>query len=235
MSDELRYFVYFDFETGGLNPYPPTYAEPIELAAILLKEQPDGPPKRLTSFGPILMKVQHPKNLNARALGVNGKTAEEVMAGVDPEQAFLDFAFWLAVHTGGKKVYPVAHNAKFDILFMRWAWDKYVQTPGFETVWNHNDVCTANQVFFRKVLIEKTLKFARLQRVSEYYGIEHEAHTAMGDVLVGTKLFELLWEETLRPDLKLVLRNHANKIGITQLRALVDDILAGLERGSDSG
>ena len=200
--------IYFDYETGGLDPLDG--AEPIELAALALDADTLAEVGR---FPARLMRVARPENLDAKALEVNGKTAEQVMAGEDPAAVHEEFARWAADFIPAedrakerrfrRRPLLAGHNVKFDIAFLKWAFRRYVAggMKTYDETFDYHDVCTFNIAYFKKVLVEKTvardgkpLKGA-LVPLASYYGIPHRAHEAMGDVEAGAELLRRLRQE----------------------------------------
>jgi DNA polymerase III epsilon subunit-like protein len=180
---------YNDFETGGLDPLKG--AEPVELAAIMLDENL----QEVSRFGPRLMRVEEPKNLNPGALKVNNKTVEEIMNGEDPAIVFVEYLSWLKKHNNGKRAIFAAHNADFDISFMRIALDKYICRGAYDKVYQTKKMCTMDLANFVMTFSQKVISNAKLGTITEYYNISHEAHTAMGDVEAGVEVLRRLTGE----------------------------------------
>lgn len=190
-------FFYYDFETTGLKVRKG--AEPFELAGILFTIV-DGQIKELGRFPVRRMRVKHPELATEQSLKIHGVSIEEIQQGEDPRIVMEDLVKWLASHTKldaeGKrgKVIPAGHNVTFDIDFMEYLFEEYVPEVAYETVFDYHKVCTMQLVQFHKVMKEQVIKQSRLVDVAAYYGIPHQAHTAMGDVEVGLEVLKRLWE-----------------------------------------
>lgn len=185
-----KYTLYNDFETGGLDCYQ---HEPVELAAVLLDENL----VEVGRFSSGLIRVRHPELLHPRALACNGYTVAEIMAGRDPVEAFKAFADWLESACPELPVRYGGHNAPFDMGFMREAFRKY-QPPGrMEGLFGTTEEMAEWKVD-TKLLADRKLKRAGklaktgLVAVTEYFGIEHKAHKALGDVLAGAEVLRRL-------------------------------------------
>jgi DNA polymerase III epsilon subunit-like protein len=181
--------VFCDFETGGLDPKEG--AEPIELAAILLDENF----VEISRFPARLMKVNKTENLNPEALLVNKKTVKQICNGEEPAIVFIDFVNWLRKHGGVKRVMFAAHNAAFDKEFMALGLDKYVAGVTYDKLFQHKKICTVELTNFIKGLVQKAVPNAKLETITRHYGIEYEAHTAMGDVEAGVQVLRRLMSE----------------------------------------
>ncbi len=192
----IKFICVFDFETGGLSPWSKKQpAEPLELAAVLLDKETL---QEVDRFGPRRMRVRFPENLSKEALTVNGRLVEEIMQCEDPEDVFADFAMWLLGHTRLQcRALPAGHNVPFDIQFMRWAFENYLDGDvDYEQLFDYHFLCTAILVYWQKVLIEKSLPYNKLTLITPYYGIDHDAaHTAMSDVKATADLLRAMWDE----------------------------------------
>lgn len=163
-------FVIFDIETSGLNP---AYDEILEIAAIKLRgkeivnrfEALVQPTKAVSS------EVEKIHGLNELFLLVNGRGAKEILAEFF---TFIDTAI------------VVGHNIKeFDWLFILNHLKK-LSLPAPEK--KFIDTLELS----RKLLV---LPKYNLTEVARHFGLEHlNAHRAMADVEVNTKVFVALME-----------------------------------------
>jgi len=182
----------FDFETGGLDPWI-AKAEPIELAAIMLNKDTL---EEVSRFEPRLMCVQDATNLNEKALSVNGKTVDQIMAAESPWTVFPQFVKWIMDTTGGAgKVMPVGHNVQFDIQFMKWAFLQYCAPIEYDMLFDYHNVCTFVLANAWKGQITKELSYFNLVSLTKHYGIPHAAHEAMGDVEATAEVLRRLYAE----------------------------------------
>jgi DNA polymerase III epsilon subunit-like protein len=189
---------YFDFETTGLDP--DEGAEPIEIAAICVDTSQPGLPE-IGRFPARLMRVEYPENAHPRALQVNNKTIEEVMAGEDPQLVFTQFVLWCLQMSGQRgRIMLGGHNVKFDIKFLRWAFNKYLPGKDFEMIFDHHEVCSHSVFFFKHVLTKRSVKKSSLVTATSMYNLPHSAHEAMGDVEAGIQVLRLMAEEEMKAD-----------------------------------
>jgi DNA polymerase III epsilon subunit-like protein len=235
----------FDFETGGLDPEQG--AEPIELAAILLDYHTL---QEIGRFPARLMRVQKPENLHPKALSVNGKTVEQVMAAEDPAVVFRDFFNWVLRATRGRgRVLPGGHNVKFDIKFMKWAFKQYVPllpaTPGWDEeengledrdpynrIFDYHDICSFNVFYFFKVMT-KQARYGNLVNATKHYGLPHAAHEAMGDVEASVEVLRILRREALQGEAGVKLAKYLQEhYGIGSDFANTDPDLYDLLQGA---
>ena len=186
-----RIAIVFDFETTGLEVEEG--AEPIELAAIAVDLGLPGIPE-VGRFDARLMRVQKPELANPKALEVNGKTIEQINLAEDPVQVFADFVEWARTFTPAedlslpayKRRRPLlmGHNVKFDIMFLKWAFRQYVP-QGMKTyneVFHYHTRDTLELALFWLVDIQEMNHSGSLVKLTEYFGIPHDAHQAMSDV-----------------------------------------------------
>jgi DNA polymerase III epsilon subunit-like protein len=182
----------FDMETTGLDVWLGG-AEPIELAAIML----DMNQQEVGRFPARLMSVQHPELASPRALEVNGKTIQQIMAAESPAVVFNEFAGWMHGILGGVgRAMPVGHNVQFDIQFMKWAFNQYLRPLSYDNLFDYHSIDSFQIAFFKKVQIERSMKYTQLTDLTRFYGIIHDAHQAMGDVEATVEVLKRFTAET---------------------------------------
>lgn len=200
----MRVAIVMDFETTGLEVEEG--AEPIELAAIAVDlDDPDI--QELSRFPARLMRVKNPEKANPRALEVNKKTIEQIMAAESPEAVFQDFAKWAEQFTpledralpAYKRRRPMfmCHNAKFDIAFMKWAFRQYVPNgmSRYDELFHYHTRDTFEIASFWINDIVHLDNSCSLEKLTKYYKIPHDAHNAMSDVEACLAVYKHLYKE----------------------------------------
>ena len=168
-------FLVFDFETTGLKP---GCHEPIQVAASLL----DGNMIELGAFD-ALMRPLRPELASPEALAVNGRSLAELAAEPHPGEIlgqFIDF-----VRGAGELVVIVGHNVEFDLEFLRHEEATYgLALPRCEVA---VDTCTLARVHLEA---RGAIANSKLGTVAAHYGIEFQAHDALGDVRATAQVLE---------------------------------------------
>ncbi len=163
-------FVVFDIETSGLDPVKD---EVLEIGAIKLKgkDEVDRYEALIQPRRAISLEVEKIHGLNEIYLLVNGRQSAVVI------KEFLDFVSDAIV---------VGHNIKeFDWLFIQDHVKRYALPE------STNKIIDTLQLS-RKLL---SLPTYNLSSVASHFGLEHKnAHRAMADVEVNTKVFLALME-----------------------------------------
>ncbi|HPN81486.1 MAG TPA: 3'-5' exonuclease [bacterium] len=168
-------FVVFDIETSGLDPLKD---EVLEIAGLkLIGEQEAARFEALIQpTRPVLPEVEKIHGLNEIFLLVNGRRNEEVISD------FLNFV--------GEAII-VGHNIRgFDWLFI------------LEHLKKKNQPLPANKIIDTLELSRQLLSLAtyNLSSVASHFGLEHKnAHRAMPDVEINTKVFLELMKQLLNP------------------------------------
>lgn len=160
-------FLVFDFETTGLEP---GRHEPIQVAALLFGRD-------LVEIGAFesLMRPLRPELASPEALAVNGRSLADLAAEPHPGEVlarFVDFA-----RTAGEPVVIVGHNVGFDLEFLRQEEASY----GVSLLRRDQaiDTCTLARVHLEA---RGAIANSKLATVAAHYGIEFQAHEALGDV-----------------------------------------------------
>lgn len=162
----MKYLV-LDFETTGLDP---TEHEPTQVAALLL----DDSLRELAAFA-TLIRPQRPETVTEEALAIQGRTLEDFIHAMEPPQAFGLLADY--VGTLSEPPVVVGHNIGFDLDFLRACEDRL----GLKVPRRMDFIDTVHVARVHLQARELTAD-ARLETLTAYYGLPHEAHDALGDV-----------------------------------------------------
>jgi len=190
-----RYLVFFDLETGGLNPARNPI---IQLAAIAMNSD-------LEAVEAIEMKIRFPESrATKQSLRKNHYSRGSwARLAVEPEQAARDFAQFLSRYPGHMALsssgaaYPVAqlvaHNAAFDGPFLQ-AW--YERLKIFLPA-RFQVLCTLQraQWFFSEHPELETPSNLKLATLCEYFRVPFHAanaHEALGDVTATYLLYKAI-------------------------------------------
>lgn len=139
-----------------------------------------------------------------KALEVNKITLEELLDAEEPYKVFMEFAEWAKQFIPEtdltlppyKRARPMimAHNAKFDIMFLKWGFQHYV--PGGLTTYNeifhYHTRDTFEIASFLLVDVENLKISCSLETLTKHFNIPHDAHTAMGDVTACLEVYKKL-------------------------------------------
>jgi len=166
---------FFDCETGGLNP---TACDMVEVACIVTD------PTGQTVLNEYYAKVIPKKPVDSVAARINGYTTEKWAA----EGINLDTAMVKMLGLARESVF-VSHNVPFDWSFFDMAMAQRAQRwPG-----DYHKIDTV--ALATPLLKAGHIPNLKLVTLTEHFGIEHEAHRAMGDAKacrdVYLKLMEL--------------------------------------------
>lgn len=175
-------FLVFDFETGGTDP---KLHDPIQLAAVVLSKDL----REVARFSSMIQA--DPDRVQEAALKVNKKTREEIAQAPIPAKVAEDF-FKFCEPYGWLS--PVGHNVGFDLNFLETMWDRHGQglPPLNSFIKFQGKVCTVQLTNLRmNVLANKGIYSLKLTSLAKYFGLGHDAHDALGDVLVTSQLFRM--------------------------------------------
>jgi DNA polymerase III epsilon subunit-like protein len=165
---------FFDCETGGLNP---AVADMVEVACIVTD------PSGQLVLNEYSAKVIPKKPVDAGAARINGYTTEKWAA----EAIDLDIAMVKMLGLGRDAVF-VAHNTPFDWSFFEMAMAQRSQR------WN-GDYHKIDTVALATPLLKAGhVPNLKLVTLSAHFGIEHEAHRAMGDARACREVYLKLME-----------------------------------------
>lgn len=170
----MPHYLVLDFETTGTEP---GFHEPTQVAALLLDEGL----RELASYSSLIRPI-HPENAAPEALEVQGRTLEELEGALPPAIVFQTLHRF--VGQVAEPVVLVGHNVDFDHRFLKVAEAYY----GFRVERMEADpLCTCS---LARVLLQAQglVADARLGTVAAYYGIEFQAHDALGDIRATAEL-----------------------------------------------
>lgn len=195
-----RYFFVIDFETGGLDPQK---HDPVQVAVQVLDPQTLRPVSSFVSY----IKPD-PSRVSPEALAIHGISLETLADAPEPCDVFEALVEFLRPYQQGLFV---AHNAKFDYEFMTF-WAAKCSPEGFKMshLFDYRLICTAQLAFQQLVLREQVTPRVKLTELAEHFNLEHNAHDALGDVVVTAEILRIclkssLWFK-LQRGLKLVVR-----------------------------
>lgn len=170
----MKYLV-LDFETTGLDP---ALHEPTQVAALLLDDEM----RELAAFA-TLMRPRHPERVSPEALAIQGRTLADFTHAMDPSTAFS--LLMHVVDTLGEPPVVVGHNVGFDLEFLHHGELRHeLRVPRLEGM---IDTCAVARVHLQAR--NRTVD-SRLGTLAAFYGFEHQAHDALGDVRVTARLLE---------------------------------------------
>lgn len=165
---------FFDCETGGLNP---AVADMVEVACIVTD------PSGQHVLNEYSAKVIPKKPVDPGAARINGYTTEKWAS----EAIDLDIAMVKMLGLGRDSVF-VAHNTPFDWSFFEMAMAQRSQR------WN-GDYHKIDTVALATPLLKAGhVPNLKLVTLSAHFGIEHEAHRAMGDARACREVYLKLME-----------------------------------------
>ena len=157
-------FVIFDTETTGLKP---TECQIIEFAAIVLDEN-----GKLIKEGDVFVKASE---IPAKITELTGITQKDVDGGI----SMSDLVTMIAKINGKKKTLWIAHNAHFDLSFIKAAFDSDLAPGMFEKLFENCDFLDTLTVYR-----DRADKPHKLVNAIEHYkceGVEN-SHRAIDDV-----------------------------------------------------
>jgi len=185
-------YLIFDFETGGLDP---KRHAPIQLAWILESSE------QLVASNSFDLLPAPDDDFCLAALEVNNITLERLKKGIPLQQVIRTLKHTCLEYT---PVIPVGYNVQFDIDFLNRACIRNGENM-------HSFLKIGKFLDVRQCIIwlhhlgrfpafpGKTLDNYKLTSVCEYFGIEINAHDAMGDVIATRKLFHIAMEMLRSP------------------------------------
>lgn len=165
---------FFDCETGGLNP---AVADMVEVACIVTD------PSGQHVLDEYCAKVFPKKPVDPGAARVNGYTMEKWAS----EAIELDIAMVKLLGLGRDSVF-VAHNTPFDWGFFEMAMAKRSQ----RWIGDYHKIDTV--ALATPLLKAGHVVNVKLATLTEHFGIEHEAHRAMGDARACREVYLRLME-----------------------------------------
>ena len=180
-------FAVVDFETGGLDP---KLHDPVQVAIQVLDSQ------TLQPLGSFMTYIRpDPSRVTEAALKVNNLTLEQLSSAPSPEEALMALEEFLRPY--GKCLF-VAHNAKFDYDFLtHWVSSHGNGNVKVGNLFDYRTICTAQMSFQKFVLDMGVLNSVKLTEISKYLGISHNAHDALGDVLVTAQVLRSCLQKSL--------------------------------------
>lgn len=179
----MKYLV-LDFETTGLDPIE---HEPTQVAALLLDDEL----RELAAFA-TLIRPERLETISEEALVVQRRTLADFTHAMGARDAFG----LLAEYVGSLSEPPVVvgHNVGFDLEFLRQCELRLgIVVPREEA--------SIDTVLVARVHLQARglTTDARLETLTTYYGIPHEAHDALGDVRATARVLSRFLAEA--PDL----------------------------------
>jgi len=176
-----KHFFVVDFETGGLDP---SLHDPVQVAVMVLDSSTLLP---LAQFSTYIQPEA--ERVTQDAFVVNKLSLDLLQDAPGKEEAFKALVEFLKPYGQG---FFVAHNAKFDYDFFK-AWARTSAPVGFDTdqQFDRRILCTAQMALQKLVLQERRVSSVRLGGLTEYFGIKHNAHDALGDVLATAELLKI--------------------------------------------
>lgn len=171
-ANKINKFISFDLETTGLNARNDRI---IEVSAV--KFENGKPVDKFSSL------IKQRKPIPPEIVKLTGITDQKLKRAPEMESVLWDFAKWLGDARTGKTIL-VAHNAEFDLKFLR----HYFHLYGIPATMVYKDTLSMS----RKKLPD--IKDHKLGTVAEHFGIKLEhAHRAESDAETCGKIFiELL-------------------------------------------
>lgn len=188
-----RIYIVADFETGGLKS---GWHEPIELAAVAID------PYKLEVIKDSefcsLMRPLYPERLEPKALEVNKRTKEELLADTvpHPKSVWTDFCQYAKNYNPKNNKWGapilVGHNIPFDFGFMNVLAKEY--KLGYDETsdqcnlfWENKDTKDLMFLFFEGTDEMPNLK---LDTIRDYMGYSKEnAHSALPDVIFTAEIW----------------------------------------------
>lgn len=174
-----RPFFVIDFETGGLDAQQ---HDPVQVAVQVLDGLTLQPVDHFVSY-----IRPDPSRISPEALKINNLNLEFLAEAPSSEDAFAALLRFLEPF--GQGVF-VAHNVKFDHDFFQ-AWAKKSAPPGFKfsKFFDYHLLCTAQMAFQKLVLQDQLVEKVKLTEITAFFKIPHNAHDALGDVVVTAEVF----------------------------------------------
>lgn len=166
--------LFLDFETGGLNP---VVSDPVEVACVLTD------PSGRTVLAEYEAKVFPTKPVDPQAAAINGYDAEVWKREAIP---FKDAMVKVLTHARDSML--AAHNAPFDKGFLEAGLAAHqMRWPG-----SYHSMCTV--ALSMPLLRAGLLPNVRLETLTEYFGIPHVKHRALGDVRACREVYVRLMD-----------------------------------------
>ena len=188
MARNRENIIVFDIETTGLDPVE---NDCIEICAQVV----DGMtlskiPKDDGGVFYSLMKPQKPENIEQRALDVNKKTREEIMAAPEAKLVWPQFANW--VSQWKKSYQPIAAGKNirgFDLKFVKELNNRHLKKPKDFSLFNARTIIDLEDLLFYWFEGNDELSGYSMDIVRPYFGLTLEgAHSATIDVEQTTDL-----------------------------------------------
>lgn len=173
-------FFTFDLETGGFDP---NTCGITEISAVVVSTKPDWTEPRVTEHFTRYIALEEGLTYTDEALAIQGRTLDDIQEGQDLGSALRDLHRFVSRHfIAPRRCSPWAHNAAFDMSFIRAACDRWTTDMPF------------NGAFIDSMALFRALRFAghhdeysaKLDNMTRAFGItlpEDLRHTAHGDVL----------------------------------------------------
>jgi len=160
---------FFDCETGGLDPRE---ADMVEVAAILTD------PTGCDVLDEVSAKVFPRKPVHPRAAAVNGYSVEKWASEAVELGGPLSKMVWMS-----RNAIFTAHNTPFDWAFF----DAALRERGlrWQSDYHRYDTAALAMPLLRHGLVPNL----KLETLTSYFGIEHDAHRALGDVRACRQLY----------------------------------------------
>lgn len=172
-----------DTETTGLNPYK---SEINQLAALI---DING---KVVDKVDLSMKPDRPLHIHPKALAIQGRTQEEVMAYPDRKIGFATLKNMMGKHVDPydkkDKFIMVGHNVEFDKKFVQ-ALFYDVHDAFFGSWFDYRIVCTVSLGMALTVCGKIKTKDLKLGTLCDYFKIKLKAHDAMADIVATREVF----------------------------------------------
>ena len=177
--------VFFDTETTGLSAKSNRI---IELAMIQLKKGESGGPFIAEQYDEFI-RLPEGEVVPEKITEITHITNEMVLGGISEEQAVADFLRFVGVGMKGKSTLLIAHNAQFDICFVK----EMLKRHGKDIVLSVMDYIDTLTVYK-----DRRAYPHRLANAIEAYGLEdrvQNSHRAIDDVLAQYEVAKALDDE----------------------------------------
>lgn len=177
---------YFDIETTGLDPKK---HDIVQLAYQIVIDD------KVVEGDNIFMQPFDFSTIEQEALDVHGITIKKIKTFQEPQSAYKLILDILDEHIDkydrSDKFQPAGYNIRFDLDFLKQFFvknnDKY-----FGSWFNYRAIDPLAILYFMEGMGKIKLPNYKLETVCEHFGIEIDAHDALGDITATKQLVEHL-------------------------------------------
>ena len=182
---------WFDTETTGLDPCS---CSVIQIGYIVEIDE------EVLEEGTFFCAPFAESNIQPEAMRVNGRSEEEINGFPAPQEfhrSLLDvFGTYVDRYDKTDKFVAAGYNVGFDIDFLSATWKRLGDNYFGSWFWGcHLDVRTI--VTLMKIYRGLNLPDYKLTTVCGHFGIEFEAHNAVGDIAATRDLYQIIRKEVL--------------------------------------